>query len=117
VAESPLELEVISLPEINLTDDSSMSLSTVVVESSEVKDFAKLAVKEAEELRQAQAWLISQQAACSADFVSDTQIASLRATTTKEIKDERNRVITFMANVKARFNRFKQAYKMGKITR
>ena len=75
VTQDPLSLEVVSLPEINLSDDPISSLDTFVIEETDGKDYEKLSAKEAEELRQAQDWMTSQQASCSAEFVSDAQIA------------------------------------------
>ena len=62
VTQDPLSLEVVSLPEINLSDDPISSLDTFVIEETDGKDYEKLSAKEAEELRQAQVWMTSQQA-------------------------------------------------------
>jgi len=59
VTQDPLSLEVVSLPEINLSDDPISSLDTFVIEETDGKDYEKLSAKEAEELRQAQNWMTS----------------------------------------------------------
>ena len=59
VTQDPLSLEVVSLPEINLSDDPISSLDTFVIEETDGKDYEKLSAKEAEELRQAQDWMTS----------------------------------------------------------
>jgi len=59
VTQDPLSLEVVSLPEINLSDDPISSLDTFVIEETDGKDYEKLSAKEAEELRQAQLWMTS----------------------------------------------------------
>ena len=53
----------------------------------------------------------------SRGFVSDAQIALDRTATSKIISKERERVIKFISNVKARFDRFKKVFKQGRITR
>jgi len=53
VTQDPLSLEVVSLPEINLTEDPLSTLDTFVIEETDGKDYEKLSAKEAEELRQA----------------------------------------------------------------
>ena len=51
------------------------------------------------------------------DFIPEAKITQERAASASYIKNERSRVVSFMANVRARFNRFQKAYKYGRITK
>jgi len=73
--------------------------------------------KEGAELQKIRNWFTEQQQKAMKQHIPEATVALERETSANTIKNERSRVVSFMANVRARFSRFKKAYRYGRITK
>lgn len=109
------------LPDIRLDSKLTLEIADSVTEPFVSKAQVtlrseQLTGSENAELANAREWFTTQQAVAMGEFISNDKIAIERSKIAAVIKKERQRIVQFMANVRARYNRFKEAFTLGRIS-